>query len=348
MSRKAFHQLLQQYLDGTCTSEEKKDIEYWYDLLGQNNSLADMGKEELKKVEQRLWEKISVKNSNVRPLRHSSGKIIWIRSIAAACLAGILILFTYHMYSKNKLSPDAALVFNNKNDYFIKENNTKKALTIKLEDHSEVLLQPASILTYPKIFATHERKVFLSGEAFFKISKNAKRPFYVYNKNTIVNVVGTSFNVISHDDSEITEVAVRTGKVIVFEKNTTAGKENVITHGVELTPNQKGVYNSVRKKFEKKLVDIPLPIPQEKNTNKAVLSRNFILSETPLKDVLPLLEQMYGIEIIVENKDLCECKITGDISSENLYDKLDLICQSVESNYLIDGTKIYISGKGCK
>jgi len=348
MSRKALHQLLQQYLDGTCTNEEKKIIEYWYKLLDQNASLADMGDEELKNVEQRLWENIS-KTRNVKQIKESPVRIIWIRSIAAAaCLAGILILSTYYFHFGNKLSPDAALVINSANGYIIKENNTNKALTIKLEDKSEVLLQPASVLTYPKNFDAHERKVFLSGEAFFKISKNVKRPFYLYNKNTIIKVVGTSFNVISKDDSEITEVTVRTGKVIVFENKTNAGGDNIITNGVVLTPNQKGVYNSGKKNFEKKLVDIPLPIPQEKNTKSTGLSGKFVLSEASLKDILPLLEQMYGIEIIVENKDLYQCQITGDISSENLYDKLDLICQSVKSNYMIDGTKIYISGKGCK
>ena len=347
MSRKALHQLLQQYLDGTCTSVEKKIIEHWYELLDQNASLEDMKDEELENVEQMLWEKIS-KTSKIKQLKNPSGKIIWIRSIAAACVAGILILSTYYFHFDNKLSPEAALVINGNTGYIIKENKTNKALKIKLEDSSEVLLQPASILTYPKAFAASERKVFLSGEAFFTISKNVKRPFYLYNKNTMIKVVGTSFNVISKDDSELTEVAVRTGKVIVYENITNADKANIIPNGVILTPNQKGVYNSERKKFEKKLVDIPLPIPQEKNTKPAILLGKFILSETPLKDIFPLLEQMYGIEIIIENRELYQCQFTGDISSENLYDKLDLICQSVKSNYLIDGTKIYISGVGCK
>lgn len=344
MSRKAFHQLLQQYLNCTCTPKEKDIIEYWHELIDHKVSLKDMDEEGLQKIEDKLWEKIATDTIDTKQRKILPNNFIWMGNIAA-CLLMVIAFGIYYFNFNNLQKIPSSFMAGNTADHILKENKSDKAILIKLEDNSEVLLQPSSVLTYPKTFALNKRKVFLSGEAFFKVSKNDGRPFYVYNKNTIVKVLGTSFNVIAKEQSEITEVAVRTGKVIVLENKTNVSETQTAANEVALTPNQKVIYDSIRKKFEKKLVDIPLPVSREAYSIQA---EKFVLSKTPLKEILFLLEQVYDVEIIAENKKLNNCKITGDISSENLYDKLDIICQSLKSSYLIDGTKIYINGKGCK
>ncbi len=344
MSRIALHQLLQKYLNGACTPKEKEIIEYWYELIGDNVSLKEMDEEGLQKIEDKLWEKIAADTVDTKLRKILPSNFIWMGSIAACFL--IVVVFGIYNFSFNNLRKmPSGFIAGNTEDNIVKENRSNKVIRIKLEDDSEVLLQPSSVLTYPKAFALDKRKVFLSGEAFFKVSKNDRKPFYVYNKNTIVKVLGTSFNVIAKEQSEITEVAVRTGKVIVLENKTNFSETPTVANEVALTPNQKVIYNSIRKKFEKKLVDIPLPVSREAYSIQA---EKFVLSETPLKEILVLLEEVYDVEIIAENKELHDCTITGDISSENLYDKLDIICQSLKSSYLIDGTKIYINGRGCK
>lgn len=347
MSRKALHQLLQQYLNGTCTPAEKDIIERWYDLLNSNISLSQISREELQEIEDRLWEKVSAGTIEKRPEKKLYGRVVWISSAAAACLA-LFFLINSYLEKPYSVPQNAGFVIDDTSEYIVQENTSNKIVAIKLEDNSEVFLKPFSVLTYPKKFAAKERKVFLTGEAFFKISKNPERPFYLYNINTIVKVLGTSFNVIANEETKVTEVAVSTGKVMVAENDQNVTNESAAANEVVLTPNQKVIYDSKKGKFEKKLVDVPLPVFSPKSTVLNKTPGVFVLSETPLKNILNLLEQMYGIEILVENDELNDCKITGDISSENLYDKLDIICQSLESTYLIDGTKIYINGKGCK
>ena len=85
-------------------------------------------------------------------------------------------------------------------------NNSNKPQIITLSDGSSVLLQPNSKLSYPKIFTGNERKVYLSGEGFFEISKNPKKPFFVYANEIVTKVVGTSFRVKAYSDQPDVEV----------------------------------------------------------------------------------------------------------------------------------------------
>ena len=58
MHRKAFRQLLRRYLDNSCTDEERRIIDQWYELL--DNEQAPFSNEEVTEVEKRLWHKIQL------------------------------------------------------------------------------------------------------------------------------------------------------------------------------------------------------------------------------------------------------------------------------------------------
>ncbi|MEI7736743.1 MAG: DUF4974 domain-containing protein, partial [Ferruginibacter sp.] len=127
------------------------------------------------------------------------------------------------------------------------------------------------------------------------------------------------------------------------EKSRTSPKNN----GVILLPNQKVIYDETARQFVSSLVDRPLPVIYNDSANQKVTAGNMAFAETPLKTVLPLLEKNYGIEIVAENEALYKCLFTGDINLQELYTKLDVICQAVGATYEVKGTKILIKGKGC-
>jgi hypothetical protein len=111
---------------------------------------------------------------------------------------------------------------------------------------------------------------------------------------------------------------------------------------VELTPNLRTIYNTEKKQFLTTLAESPIPL---KNNEPEKSKATFIFTEASIKSVLDLLEETYGIEIIVEDKTIHECTFAGDISDISLYSKLDLICQAIGVVYEIKGTKIYVKGK---
>ncbi|RYG37284.1 MAG: FecR family protein, partial [Chitinophagaceae bacterium] len=198
---------------------------------------------------------------------------------------------------------------------------------------------------YPAHFLPLKREVFLEGEAFFEVSKNAQRPFFVYNNNIVTHVLGTSFTVKANPLTNQVEVSVRSGKVEVYE-NKGNGKNVDNSNGVILLPNQKVSYNETARQFAPSLVDSPLPLLTEENGEKPV-RRTTVFEEAPLSKVLSSLEKSYGVEIVAENQDLYNCLFTGDISQQDLFTRLEIVCQATGASYEIKGTKVLVKGKGC-
>ena len=71
-----------------------------------------------------------------------------------------------------------------------------------LEDSTEVWLNADSRLTYPETFDGSQRRVTLEGEAYFKVAKDATKPFVVVSGSQEVRVYGTEFNVCAYSDEK--------------------------------------------------------------------------------------------------------------------------------------------------
>src|SRR5690606_732935 len=80
-----------------------------------------------------------------------------------------------------------------------------------------VILNHHSKLSYPENFNKNTRDVRLTGEAYFKVSKDQKRPFTVSTGALSTRVLGTAFNIRETDS--IIDVTVSEGLVRVFNSN---------------------------------------------------------------------------------------------------------------------------------
>lgn len=69
-----------------------------------------------------------------------------------------------------------------------------------LDDGTEIWLNSASELKYPAHFVGNERRVQLTGEAYFQVARNEAAPFIVETRDMDVKVLGTSFNVSIYED----------------------------------------------------------------------------------------------------------------------------------------------------
>lgn len=288
---------------------------------------------------------LSSEKQNLLLLPKTSGKIRVFRWAAVAAVASAIIFSIYFIRTtpaKNVTSSPAVA-----NNLLTKINTSEEPIRVQLEDGSFITLQPGSAIHYPVHFLSGKREVFLDGEAFFEVSKNPNRPFYVFNKNIVTHVLGTSFTIKTNKETKQLEVSVRSGRVEVYE-STTPEKDAPVkrNNGVILLPNQRVIYDETARQFVPSLVDKPLPVIDE-SADKKIPAENSIFEETPLKTVLPFLEKSYGIEIVVENEDLYKCLFTGDIHQQDLYTRLDVVCQATGASYEIKGTKILIKGKGC-
>ncbi len=264
--------------------------------------------------------------------------------LAAASIL-LFIIGTYLLFPTNKVASFASIIPENT---IHKINNTNNPLDIHLPDGSLIVLKPNASVYYSKVFNNNKREVFLDGDAFFDVFKDKQRPFLVYSGLLVTKVLGTSFT-IKNNLSGNTEVEVKSGKVKVFENNALAGNEKLNLNPVLLLPNQKVVYRKELKSFETKLVDTPILVKDVDNyisANKEQVA--FVFNRDNLKTVIEKLQKNYGVEILVENEELNNCVFTGDVTEQDLYTKLKIICLTLNANYEINGTKILITGSGCK
>jgi ferric-dicitrate binding protein FerR (iron transport regulator) len=222
------------------------------------------------------------------------------------------------------------------------KNGTDSAKKVVLPDGSEVMLELNSKLICAKNFNSGKREVFLTGDAFFKVTKNPSRPFIVYSANIITKVLGTSFWVKSGNKSSAC-VIVKTGKVSVFIpenfKEADAGSPEL--SGTVLTPNQQMVYDVENNKINKSLVSAPQSFDS--------FSRNdFVFDATPAVQVFKRLQDAYGINILLDEETLASCSVSASLGDEPFYEKLGMICRIIHADYqTIDGNVI-INSKGCK
>lgn len=349
MNRDAFKQLLKRYVAGTANDKEKELIDHWYELL-YNDNITALNDAELDTIEEEMWNKIEAEAQLTKEpivlVKTPVRKIIFRWAAAAAILTGIS--FSAYLLFSSPQKPFAYQQVKKQQNLAEIINTSQVTKKVQLEDGTVITLKPSSKVAYPGRFASDKREVYLEGEAFFEVAKNPAKPFLVHSGNLVTQVLGTSFTIKPDNGTNKIIVSVKTGRVAVFEDNSdkslnnNRGKNN----GAIITPNQSVVYDVDSRNFTTQLVENPEPVVPDGN-NSIAATVSFAFNETSLATVLENVGKMYAIDIMVENENIYNCRFTGDITRQSLFDKLDLICQSTNHQYEIKGTKILIKGKGC-
>ena len=222
-------------------------------------------------------------------------------------------------------------------------NTSNEVQSVRLEDGSVVELYPNSSLQYPIHFTATNREVYLRGKAFFSISRNPRKPFWVYTNTLSTQVLGTSFMVSAFTDSVQAKVEVRSGRVLVYRiGDVEKARQNQLNErvGVILTPNQQVAYAQTDGRLVKTVVTQPAVLRQSQ-------SNAFVFDETPIADVFALIEKTYGLTILYDAANMSQCYLSANLTDESLFDKLALVCKITRSSYeLVDG-QIVIHSVGC-
>ncbi len=219
-------------------------------------------------------------------------------------------------------------------------NESNDVITIPLSEGSTVKLSPDSRLRVDGQFGKANRTVWLEGEASFDVIRKTDRPFIVKSHNVVTKVLGTVFRVKAYDYDENVSVSVSSGKVTV-QKTAEDQQEDETVAEMVLTPNQLAVISRKNDKIIKTLIDAPaiLRLPDQ--------HQRFTFNDTPIPEVFAALEQAYGIPIAYDKENLAKCNLTARMTKEDLFNKLDLICETIQVSYRITDGQILIDGPGC-
>jgi len=203
---------------------------------------------------------------------------------------------------------------------------------VQLPDGSSVVLHRNSKLKYPGTFKNEKREVYLTGEAFFEVTKNPARPFFVYAGELVAKVHGTSFSIKAIAEEKEITVAVKTGKVSVFSEASPT---------LLLTCNQQATFERERATLVRSALKSPVLL------NIPIENQEFTYSETPAAVVFEALAKAYGVHIAFDRNSLAHCSITATLGDEPLENKLKWLCTILEAHYTITEDHITITGNPC-
>lgn len=321
-------ELIRKYHLDQCTEAEKQAVEAW--LESEDAELSYPEGVNLDGYETKGWEKIAARydfDQNrafklpVATYKKSILKPFWLP--AAACLAIVLMLgLAYKLFNNIK---EPALVLS----YQTIEVKKGEKRFVQLVDGTQVWLNAESSLTFPKEFIGTKRAVNLTGEAYFRVAKNPKKPFIITSPRTTTKVLGTKFNLRDYQNEDKSELVVEEGKVSFSATKT---NNNLI-----LTANQKGVLNSKNKLSLTQNIDFSGKYIDWKD-NK------LILDDLTLEEIKPILERWYNIELVISKKGLSKERYKGSFNNPSIKEVLTSICFAIRSEYT-QQNKTFIIGK---
>jgi transmembrane sensor len=330
MSPAEFKILLDRYFHGECTPEEIAFIEKWYENIESNKSLSPS---ELDQTETKIW-------ASIKPARNLFSPFVKIAA-AVTLLIGVGAALAIGFFDTKKNIPIAKVTVRQYNGQLVEAlNHTVAPQQIPLSDGSIVTLEPNSSIRYPQVFAADHRTVELSGEAFFNVKKNPSKPFLVYSKELVTKVLGTSFRITAFDNSEEIVVAVKTGKVSVYQKPASEAASEI--KNVILTPNQQLVF----RRTEEVLVKQVVPAPSVVSVDSSAYFR-MEFDGMPVTEIFEALEKNYGIDIQYDKETLDACILTTKMTEEGFYERIDVICKAISAEYTNTDGAVVITGKGC-
>ncbi|MEF9931827.1 MAG: DUF4974 domain-containing protein [Bacteroidales bacterium] len=337
--------LLIRHINGETTLQESESVILWINKSADNETyyinlmnlivLENVSREhplgvgmsnELKEDSlKRIQNKID--NKQHKPVIN-----IWkLASYAAIALLFISIAFNLYQFG----GKDKVLVINkipavsNIINTYYTENGVKGKLM--LPDSSFVWLNSGSKISYPKEFDSDKRRISFEGEGYFDVVKNPQWPMEVITpKGMRVEVLGTKFHIKSYDNDDEEQATLFSG---IIDISKTDGTKNVLNMKV-LKPRESLRFTS------KGAVVLT---PRADTTKKIAWKRGELLFEqTPMQEVIKMLERWHGVEIIVKDPVVLSYKFTADFSSESIVQILELFRYTSPIDYTIEENKIYL------
>ena len=378
--------LLQLYLLGDITEEERQELEDWCEEAPRNRKLFEqICQEDLFSKERYVYEKIhdtkafSVFEKRVRKVSSRSIGNWW--KYAAVLLFPILVVGSWKLMHETEqvsivassvapIQPgcsQAVLVLDDGRKVFLKEEeegviSEDKEITVtgekdrlvytssegknvdeirfnelevprggeykvRLADGTLVYLNSATRMKYPVKFDEKERKVYLSGEAYFEVAKDPERPFFVEMEGVEVRVYGTSFNVNTHQKGNIQTVLVK-GSIGV--KVLASGTESVIK------PGQMAEFKQGKTKVDVKEVNVAVYTDWKDGI--------FRFENQRLEDILTVLSNWYDVDVFYQTPSVKELHFSGYMERyKDVRVILDAITLSTGVTFSIQGKTIIVS-----
>jgi transmembrane sensor len=193
-----------------------------------------------------------------------------------------------------------------------------------LSDGTKVWINASSSLKYPVAFAGTERRVILSGEAYFEAAKNKDMPFKVIVNGVEVQVLGTHFNVMGYHEDKVIKTTLLEGSV----KLRSGGSQTL------LKPGQEGVFADGQSQFN----------VNEVNAADAIAWKEgfIVFDNESIQSIMLKIARWYNVDVVYQGK-MNKSNFGGTISR---YKSIDVVLKALETtgsvHFKIEGRRIIV------
>lgn len=197
---------------------------------------------------------------------------------------------------------------------------------VRLQDGTLVYMNSETELKYPVRFVGKERRVYLSGEAYFEVQRDTTKPFIVVMNGNEVRVLGTEFNVRSYEDEKCQFTTLVAGKVLLT------------THDhrcIELLPNEQGIVDP-QGDIRKEQVDVAL--------YTAWKDGNFVFRKQSLEHIMEIVERWYDLKVTFEDEWCKQVSFSGNVERYDDFSKLAEMLEATGSvKFRMKNNEIYVT-----
>ncbi|WP_428230553.1 FecR family protein [Flavobacterium sp.] len=240
---------------------------------------------------------------------------------------------------------DGNIVGNQDGDKIVYDNNSDlekvtyntlkipygKKFRLELSDGTLVHLNSGTTLKYPvKFIAGENRQVFLDGEAFFDVAKDAKHPFIVNADALNVRVLGTHFNVSNYPEDAVTDVVLVEGSVGMYRSN----EEFDANKNTILKPGYKGSFDRESAMISTK--------PVITDIYTSWINGGLTFRNMTFRNIITKLERRYNVTIINKNEKLANEKFNASFKEESIENVMSYFNDIHGINYTIKNNQILI------
>jgi ferric-dicitrate binding protein FerR (iron transport regulator) len=304
-----FKYLINRYLDRETDNHERELIDAWYQSFDQQGEKIHLSYQKEQDLKNDMYDQ-------VKHTWHTSPKRVKLfpafKYLAVAATICIALFMGFHRY----LSKSAQSISEN---YVTINTGIREVKKVELPDGSAVWLNANSHLRISENFQKQQQRyVYLDeGEAFFKVKKDAKRPFIVFTKSVSTRVLGTSFNINSYKALHKATVTVATGRVRVSTPTKVLG---IITPDLQINyAIQTGNYQVYK---------------ADASQAHSWTAGQTILSNAAFEEVALAIRNVYGAQLSSQNKAAIHYKYNLHINTTHTLDEtMKIICSVHQNTY---------------
>jgi ferric-dicitrate binding protein FerR (iron transport regulator) len=203
---------------------------------------------------------------------------------------------------------------------------------LTLPDGSGVWLNSASSIRFPTVFAEEERKVEVTGEAYFEVAENPAKPFRVsINNKAEITVLGTYFNINAYDNEESIATTLLAGSVRVTNLLQPAAGSAPVT----LQPLQQAQISPA---------GAGIQLVSNVDPEKVMAWKNglFHFENATLAEIMRQLERWYDIEVVYEST-VPDIALKGEITRDVPIGDLLTALKKLGVHYKLEGRRLLIA-----